>query len=214
MSTPPAASIYGATPTRRPSGRGGQPLRAPLPHADPLVQARKRTLESSLAEATGVADLTEWESFRRECLGLAQRSMTLAETGARLLKACSRSAGVLAAGDEAFPFTSFAGSCGSARVTPDLLPLPLPRFPAAGSNELDRLFPPGAPTSLEGYKYGAQAWLHLVVYGLNQMYTGSARPAAGPPTEAQKRAIALLFEVAGMPGMPTCSTCQCRHVGD
>ncbi len=37
----------------------------------------------------------------------------------------------------------------------------------------------------------------LVIYSLNQLYTGSARPAPGPPTEAQEKSIGLLLEDCG-----------------
>ena len=33
-----------------------------------------------------------------------------------------------------------------------------------------------------------------MIFSLNQMYTGTARPASGPPTDAQKKALGLLFE--------------------
>ena len=128
---------------------------------------------------------------------MAQRQMTHAETGARLLKASSRISGLLAGGDEAFPFPNFAGVGRGSRVSPDLLPLPLPPLPLASGTELESMFPAGAAPTTEGFKYGARAWLQLVVYALNQMYTGSARPGPGPPSEAQAKAIDLLYEDCG-----------------
>ena len=148
-------------------------------------------------EASGNAAGMEWATFRAACLELAQRPMTLAETGARLLKACSRLPGLLSGGDEAFPFSSFAGVSGSSRITPDLLPLPVPALPPASASQLDQLFPADSAPTVEGFKLGALSWVNLVIYALNQMYTGSAQPAKGPPTEAQRRAIDLLYEDCG-----------------
>ena len=182
---------------RRPSRRLEPiPIEALLVDA-PLEGKRRKTLDESVMEASRNAAYYEWDWFRGACLKLAQRRMTLAETGARLLKTCSQLPGVLNGGDEAFPFSSFAGVSGSSRVTPDLPPLPVPSLPTVSASELDAFFPEDSPPTAEGFKYGAQSWLHLVIYALNQMYTGSAQPAKGPPTEAQSRAISLPYEDCG-----------------
>ena len=154
-------------------------------------------MEAALHQASRNAFQTEWEVFREECLGMAMRPMTLAETGARLNKASSRFSGLLAQGDEAFPFSSFAGVAGKSRITPDLLPLPVSSLPRKTASELGRMYPPDGPPTQEGFQHGARAWLQLVVFALNQLYTGSARPSPGPPTEAQRRALDLLFEDCG-----------------
>ena len=179
MSAPLKPSSPDATPLRVPSGRGGRPLREPGATSTSLEPTRKRILDSAIAEASTNAAAVEWGVFRSECLELAQKPMTLAETGARLLKASSRSTGVLAGGDEAFPFTSFAGVCGSSRVTPDLLPLPVPQCSPATAEDLARLYPPGAAVTVEGFKHGAKAWLNMVLYALNQNVYRFCSPSGG-----------------------------------
>ena len=73
----------------------------------------------------------------------------------------------------------------------------MPSLPKVSAAELEQMFPPGGAPTQSGFQHGARAWLQLVVFVLNQLYTGSARPAAGPPTEAQRRAMDLLLEDCG-----------------
>ena len=190
-------SVYGATPTRRPAVRGRRNASEPYSLSGPLVgqgDPNADYVDASLAQASGHAATQEWDWFRRECGLLAQRPMTSAETGVRMLQACSRLPGVLADAGGSVPFTSIAGGGGSAGISPELLPLPVPAVPVVSASEMGRMFPvDGAPSS-EGFQLGALSWLHMVIYALNFTYTGSAEPAKGEPSAAQRRAIDLLYE--------------------
>ena len=86
--------------SRAPSGRDRPTLGEDHALATPMTVPQKRSLESLWLEASSNAGHVEWNTFRQDCFQLARRSMTLAETGARLLKACSRIPGVLADKDE------------------------------------------------------------------------------------------------------------------
>ena len=154
-------------------------------------QASRRQLAADQAQAS------EWSQLRTDCSRLAERPMTLAETGARILYACSRLPGVLSGKDGKFPISSIVGEGGESRINPDLLPLPVPTVPITSEQELCWLYPEGQPVTKEGFHLGVVSWLHLVIYALNQMYTGSATPSGRPPTEAQKKAIDLLYEDCG-----------------
>ena len=158
-----------------------------------IVSGEPHAAAKRARQASAAADFYDWNTFRKELLELAQRRLTLAEAGARLYRASTRCPGLLADGDERFPFSSYAGDGGKKRVSPDLLPLPVPSFPQVSPQQLDACFPADAPPTTEGFKLGTKAWLCLLIHGLNQMYTGSARPARGPPTEAQAQAIEHLF---------------------
>ena len=104
--------------SRAPSGRDRPTDREDHTLATAMPVPRKRSLESSWLEAPSNAGHVEWNTFRQDCFQLAPRSMTLAETGARLLEACSRIPGVLADKDESLPFSSFAGVGGGPGLRP------------------------------------------------------------------------------------------------
>ena len=128
MSTyPDTPSIYGATPQRGPAVRGRRNLSEPYAPTGPLVGKGDPSadyVDASIARASGQAAAQEWDWFRRECGVLAQRRMTSAETGVRMLQACSRLPGVLADEDGSVPFASTAGGGRSGRVFGETPPAP------------------------------------------------------------------------------------------
>ena len=137
-----------ATSARIPSGRGGLNQRVVKADTPLIVSSEPYAVQDRHMRAATNADYYEWQTFRRELLGMAQRPMTLAEAGARLLRASSRVSGLLGDGDERFPFTSFVGGGGNRRVTPDLLPLPVPTFPEARVAQLDEMYPTDQPPTV------------------------------------------------------------------
>ena len=134
-------------------------MRASKPDTPGVLSGEPHSYETRTQQATRNAELTEWGVFRQECLELAQRRLTLAETGARLHKASCRFTGLLTDGDEAFPFSSFGGIGGNLRSSPDLLPLPVPVLQTASEPQLLEMFPTDSPPTVEGFRYAAKAWL-------------------------------------------------------
>ena len=137
----------------------------------------------------------EWGGFRKACSELAERRVSTAVAGVRLWIICARAPGLLASGDGTLK-ASF-GEVGGEQKVRDLLPLPTPAIPDYTIADADKFFPHSETVTSEGRQAVAQAWLLLGICGLNYMYTGSARPGRGPPTEAQTKAIELLYQDCG-----------------
>ena len=118
--------------------------------------------------ASASAHSLEWDSVRATLRGLSTKAMTTAEVGLRLYAVINRAPSLFALVDSS-TCEGFGGVGG--RVSPDLLPLPLPKFTAMSEEAIDKFFPvvpKGDAGSWENYVVtvglpgargaGAQAW--------------------------------------------------------
>ena len=99
-------------------------------------------------------------------------------------------------GVKGFSATSLGGEGSpSSRVSPDLLPLPVPRFQHLSEEDIERAFPAGQHDLRSHYRLGAQAWTMLAVQGLNFLHS-NGRDSRGPASgsEAQRKAVQLIYE--------------------
>ena len=142
--------------------------------------ARSRSPGQRTAAAN--AHSLEWDSVRATLRGMSSKAMSTAQVGLRLYAVISRAPSLLALVDSS-TCEGFGGVGG--KISPDLLPLPLPEFPAMTEEAIDRFFPPVSKTrdagSWENYVArvglpgargsGAQAWLCLSILALNIMHS-------------------------------------------
>ena len=136
----------------------------------PLPQSKSRSRSSGRASTN--AHSQEWDSVRASLRGMSTHAMSTAEVGLRLFAVINRAPNLLAQVD-ASTCEGIGGVGG--RISPDLLPLPMPNFTVITEKEINIFFPPASSTrvavSWPTYVAGvglpgsrgarAQAWLGL-----------------------------------------------------
>ena len=102
------------------------------------------------------ADLQDKITVRALFSKLALRQMAAAEVGVRLVSLLRRCPGLMTEGVKGFSATSLGGEGSpSSRVSPDLLPLPVPRFQHLSEEDIERAFPAGQHDLRSHYRLGA-----------------------------------------------------------
>ena len=100
-------------------------------------------MEVTSKQARAEADLQDRIAIRGLFTRLAYRQMTASEAGVRLLFTLRRCTGLWAEGARGMSATTLGGEGGlSARLAPDLLPFPVPRFKTLSENDIEAAFTP------------------------------------------------------------------------
>ena len=142
------------------------------------------------------ADFQDNVSVRVLFSKLARRQMSAAQVGVRLNCLLRRCQGLWAEGAKGLSATGLGGEGSSSeRLSPDLLPLPVPRFEHLSDEEIDKVFPHGLHDQKGQFRFGTQAWTTLAIQSLNLVHSNgqcSQGPVSG--SEAQRKAVQLIYE--------------------
>ena len=149
-------------------------------------------VDTSVAQAHRNAADAEWAKARSLLFALAQQTLTAAEAGVRLYRILRAVPSLLTEHSSGYCSQCIEGGGGATRVAPDLFPLPFPE-PLVLGEHFDLEDFSGRPTDERLFAHGTNAWLALVVAGINAMggYFFIGTPH-GPASEAQLKALNLL----------------------
>ena len=94
--------------------------------------------------------------------------MTAAEAGVQLYRVLRAVPSLVTERSSGYTSPCVEGSVGNSRVTPDLLPLPVPE-PLALRKDVDVTLFAKAPSTAAGVTLGTEAWLAVLVVEINAM---------------------------------------------
>ena len=120
--------------------------------------------EAAHREALKNAEFQEWMAIRVLFSKLARTTMSAAEVGVRISAILRHNPSLMVEGAKGVQTSGIGGDGGDeTRLSPDLLPLPIPPFKLFSEKDIEQAFGSGSSRGKGAYAAGTQAWTILVI---------------------------------------------------